>query len=100
MYMQPFVSDLPDKGWKVEDGYFYGYTGHPIFATALSIPLLLSFVLLIPHWYRTEKTFERNVKKKKMNGEQNIGKHRQSSEDVVSGGCLKVWLFSSGSWPC
>ena len=30
----------------------------------------------------SEKTFERNVKKKKMNGEQNIGKHRQSSEDA------------------
>jgi hypothetical protein len=59
MYMQLFVSDLPDKGWKVEDGYFYGYTGHPIFATVLSIPLLISFVLLLPHWYQTEKTSKR-----------------------------------------
>ena len=62
IYIQPFVSDLPDKGWKVEDGYFYVYSGHPIFATVLSIPLLLSFVLLIPHWYQTEKTSERRWK--------------------------------------
>ena len=53
MYMHPFVSDIPEKGWKVEDGYF---TGHTRFATVLSIPLLLSFVLLTPHWYQTEET--------------------------------------------
>ena len=55
-YMQLFVSDIPEKGWKVEDGYFYAYTGHPKFATILSIPVLLSFVLLLPHWYQTENT--------------------------------------------
>ena len=54
--MQLFVSDIPEKGWKVEDGYT---SGHPKFATVLSIPVLLSFVLLIPHWYQTEKTPER-----------------------------------------
>jgi len=57
--MHPFVSDLPEKGWKVEDGYFYRDSGHPIFATVLSMPVLLSFVLLIPHWYQTEKTPEK-----------------------------------------
>ena len=59
MYMQPFVSDIPEKGWKVEDGYFYAYTGHPKFATVLSIPVLLSFILLIPHWLKVEKTSKR-----------------------------------------
>ena len=54
--MHSFISDLPEKGWKVADGYRYG---HPIFATVLSIPLLLSFVLLIPHWYHIEKTSKR-----------------------------------------
>ena len=62
IYIQPFVSDLPDKGWKVEDGYFYAYTGHPKFATVLSIPVLLSFILLIPHWLKVEKTSERRLK--------------------------------------
>ena len=56
--MQLFVSDFPDKGWKVEDGYFYS-NRHPKFATILSIPVLLSFVLLIPHWLKTEKTSKR-----------------------------------------
>ena len=57
--MHPFVSDLPDKGWKVEDGYFYG---HKRFATVLSLPVLLSFVLLIPHWLKTENTSDRRLK--------------------------------------
>jgi hypothetical protein len=57
--MQLFVSDIPEKGWKVEDGYYYAYTGHPKFATVLSIPVLLSFVLLLPHWYQTENTSKR-----------------------------------------
>ena len=35
------------------------YTAHPKFAIVLSIPVLLSFVLLIPHWYQTEKTSKR-----------------------------------------
>ena len=56
--MHSFISDLPEKGWKVEDGY-QKYISHPIFATVLSIPVLLSFVLLIPHWYQTEKTSKR-----------------------------------------
>ena len=58
MYMHPFVSDIPERGWKVEDGYFYvdSDSGHPKFATVLSIPVLLSFVLLLPHWYQTENT--------------------------------------------
>ena len=51
--MHPFLSDIPEKEWKIKDGYFYG---HPTFAIVLSIPVLLSFVLLIPHWYITEKT--------------------------------------------
>ena len=55
-YMHLFVSDIPEKGWKVEDGYFYG---HKRFATVLSLPVLLSFVLLLPHWYQTEKTSKR-----------------------------------------
>ena len=58
-YMQLFVSDIPEKGWKVEDGYFYG---HKRFATVLSLPVVLSFVLLIPHWLKTEKTSERRWK--------------------------------------
>ena len=57
--MQLFVSDIPEKGWKVEDGYFYG---HKRFATVLSLPVILSFVLLVPHWYRTEKTSKRRWK--------------------------------------
>ena len=57
MYMQLFVSDIPEKGWKVEDGYYY--ISHPKFATVLSIPVLLSFVLLLPHWYQTENTSKR-----------------------------------------
>ena len=51
--MHPFLSDIPEKGWRKEDGYFYG---HKRFATLLSLPVILSFVLLIPHWYKTEKT--------------------------------------------
>ena len=61
MYMHLFVSDIPEKEWKVKDGYFYRYSGHPIFAIILSMPVLLSFFLLIPHWYQTEKTLERRL---------------------------------------
>ena len=35
---------------------------HPRFATVLSIPVLLSFILLIPHWLKVEKTSERRLK--------------------------------------
>ena len=55
--MQPFVPDLPEKGWKVEDGY--SYITHPKSAILLSLPVILSFILLIPHWYETEKTSKR-----------------------------------------
>ena len=55
--MHSFVSDIPEKGWKVEDGY--NTSGHPKFATILSLPVLLSFILLIPHWLKTEKTSKR-----------------------------------------
>jgi len=52
--------DIPEKRWKVEKGYFYGT--HPKFATLLSLPVILSFVLLIPHWLKAEKTSERRWK--------------------------------------
>ena len=34
---------------------------HPIFATALSIPVIVSLLFLIPHWWTTEKTTQRRI---------------------------------------
>ena len=58
--MHSVVADIPEKGWKVDDGYFS--TTHPKFATILSLPVILSILLLIPHWLKTEKTSDRRLK--------------------------------------
>ena len=53
-------SDIPTEGWKVEHGY--QGSKDPIFASVLSIPIMLSFLFLIPHWWKTEKTTGRRLK--------------------------------------
>ena len=45
---------MPEIGWKVEDGY--RGSQDPIYATVLTIPVLLSMLFLLPHWWRTENT--------------------------------------------
>ena len=49
-----FFTDIPQVNWKVENG-LHG-PAHPKFATVLSIPVILSLLFLIPHWWRAEKT--------------------------------------------
>ena len=58
--MHSFVADIPEKGWKVENGY--SYNTHPKFATILSLPVILSTLLLIPNWLKTENTSDRRLK--------------------------------------
>ena len=58
---QPTNVNIFAGKWKGKYAYSYHYRGHPIFATVLSMPVLLAFVLLIPHWYQTEKTLERRL---------------------------------------
>ena len=52
-----FLSDAP--GWKVDDPAHY--LANPKFGTALSVPLILSFLFLLPHWWATEKTARRRL---------------------------------------
>ena len=47
-----FFSDAPK--WKLDDPS--NIQSNPKFAMALSMPLSLSFLVLLPHWWLTEKT--------------------------------------------
>ena len=51
---------MPEVGWKVEHGY--QGSKDPIYATVLSIPVILSMLFLLPHWWRTENTASRRLK--------------------------------------